>query len=163
MLYAGLSVIGVLVALIAMNRRNVSAGMNMPIQYDDFAFSVLDSRQVPDAPGVGPGLIELVVTLKINNRARRVSFSFQDDWAVLCDKDGVEYHVSQRLQRAFEAEHGRGNPTARPLPAGTAVTKELVFEVPAALRSPRLKIKMGGPVGEVLETVLFGRKTFQLP
>jgi hypothetical protein len=160
-LIVGLCVL-VLMILVAFNRRNVNAGLNVPIRFDDFAFTVVAaSKNVGE--GIPPGRAHYVVSLQIANRAKRVDFRFKTEEAVLIDAAGREYHVSAEAQRALETATGQPDPTAKPLPAGTTVVKDLVFDVPREVEQPHMKVMSGGPVGAVLETVFFGRKQFVLP
>jgi hypothetical protein len=156
-----------LVLLVLLTRRNVTVGLNAPIRYDDFVFTVLAARRTtPEqriAPGHVPGTIDLVVSLEISNRARRVDFKFNDSMPVLVDEKGRTYQVSRTAQAALDAANGKGNPASRPIPPGTKVVRDLVFEVPPDVKSPHLRIMMGGRIGDVLETTLFGRKQFALP
>jgi hypothetical protein len=156
-----------LTLLVLLNQRNVNSGLNAPIQFDDFAFTVRGVRKTTPEQRIGPkstaGKVDLVVTLEIWNRAKRVDYTFDDSFPVLIDARGTVYHVSPEAQKALDSASGRGNPAAKPLPAGSKVTRDLVFEVPADLEKPRLKILMGGRAGDILETVFFGRKQFLLP
>jgi hypothetical protein len=153
--------------LLTLNRRNVNAGLNTPVRFDDFVFTVLSSRKAaPDewiGLGPSPGNVKYVVTMRIDNRAKRVPFRFKDAAPLLIDGRGKEYPTDVASMRAREATSGRGNTTAGSIPAGTSVVKDLVFEVPATVERPTLTLMQGGRVGEFLETSLFGRKRFVLP
>ena len=160
-LIAGFCVL-VLMILVAFNRRNVTAGLNVPIRFDDFAFTVVAARK-DVGEGLPEGRAHYVVTLRVANRAKRVDFRFREEDVVLIDAAGREYRVSPAAQRAHEAANGQIDPTAKPLAAGTVVLKDLIFDVPRDVEQPRMRVMPGGPVGNVLETVFFGRKQFKLP
>ena len=160
-LIVGVCVLALLI-LVALHRSNVNAGLNVPIRFDDFAFTVVAAHK-DVGEGIPPGRAHYVVTLRIANQAKRVDFRFKEQDVVLIDAARREYRVSSEAQRAHEAAMGKADPTAKPLPAGTTVLKELVFDVPEGVDRPHMKVMPGGPVGAVLETVFFGRKQFVLP
>ena len=155
----------VLFLLVASNRHNISAALNVPIRYDDFVFTILSARvKGPKATPTSdrkPALSPYVVTLRIDNRAKRVSFQFDENAPIVVDAKGRMFHLSQEARRAHERSVGGTNPTARSLPPGTSVTKDLVFEVPEDFGRPKMKTGQG--LGDILETVLFGQKQFLLP
>ena len=137
-----------LAILVATNRTNVKAGLNTPIRYDDFVFQVENVR-------VGPATdsCHLVyhVTFRVDNRAKRVPYTFDERRLVLMDRAGRTYATSA--------------PAVTPavLPAGTGSDFELRYEVPHHVRGLRLKLKASDPVGDVLEFVFFGDKEFTIP
>jgi hypothetical protein len=156
----------VILSVILGTRRNVTAGLNVPIRYDDFVFTVTSAEKaIPfrDDPKAARALVEYRVALQVTNRAKRVNFQFRDGWAVLFDQSGRSYPASADVPPPRDGEAPSG-PTAVPLlPPGASLTRQLVFRVPAYTEWPRLRIMMGGRVGDVLETMFFGRKQFQLP
>jgi hypothetical protein len=148
------------VLFLAINRRNVSAGLNTPIRLDDFVFTIESARKIPEARAPS-GKVRYVVTMRIANQAKRVDWKFNSIDPVLIDGSGREYHIAVDAQKEHQAELGQPDPTARPIPAGGVVVKDLVYEVPADTRQPSMKLS--GGVGDVLETVLLGKKRFVLP
>ena len=79
------------------------------------------------------------------------------------DATGREFYVSREAQRAHESATGQFDATAKPLPAGTVVLKDLVFDVPRELEKPRLRVMEAGPTAYVVERMVFGRREFALP
>jgi hypothetical protein len=150
----------VFVLFLAVNRKNVSAGLNTPIRLDDFVFTIESARKVPEAKAPS-GRVRYVVTMRIANQAKRVDWKFDSIDPVLIDASSREYHIVPDAQKSHQAELGQPDPTAHPIPAGGVVIKDLVYEVPADMEHPSMKL-MGG-VGDVLETVLLGKKRFVLP
>jgi hypothetical protein len=148
------------VVFVAMNRKNVSAGLNMPIRLDDFVFTIVSAKKVPDVKGPS-GQARYIVTMRIANQAKRVDWRFESIDPVLVDSAGREFHIAQEAQRAHQTETGQPDPTALPIPAGKVVLKDLVYEVPAEVEKPTMKL--GAGAGDLLETVFFGRKRFVLP
>ena len=148
-----LAIIGVvllsgLVILVATNRTNVKAALNTPIRYDDFVFQVENVRV---GPGTDSGHVVYHVTLRVDNRAKRVPYTFDERRLDLMDRLGRPYATSA--------------PAVTPavLPAGTGSNFELRYEVPENAQGLRLKLKASDPVGDVLEFVFFGDKEFTIP
>jgi hypothetical protein len=156
-----------LTIVVLLNRHPQVVGLNQEIQYDDFAFAALGARQAatlgdaPDAPRA-QGVYE-IVTMKVVNHARRVDFTFDKATVVLVDEQGGEYHWSAAAQRAFDATRGPAESCAEPIPAGASCVTDVVFDVPAAARIAQVRISGGGAVGDVLDTVLIGKKRIALP
>jgi hypothetical protein len=157
----------ILPVLLALKPSERLVGLNHPIQYDDFAFSVLGVRK---AQALGEGEAQrhaqgvyLIVTLKVENRARRVSFQFRDETAIVIDGHDQEHQVSCGGQAALESEPGHGDPCPGPIPAGVSCVKEIVFDVSPHADNWRLKFTGGGPVGEFLDNLLYGRMRIKLP
>jgi len=160
----GLALLGLLALL---NRRDQVVGLNQEIQYDDFAFSVLGTRQ---AAALGEGQsrqsaqgIYTVVTMKVANHARRVDYTFHKQVAMLVDENGNEFHLSPAGQEALDATRANNDPCAGPIPAGQSCTTEMVFDIPAGVRISHLRISEGGTVGDILDTIFYGRKRIAIP
>ncbi|HEX8088229.1 MAG TPA: DUF4352 domain-containing protein [Blastocatellia bacterium] len=158
-----LALLGILAAL---NRRNQVVRLNQEIQYDDFAFSVLGARV---ATGMGAGESEAnrgaayyVVTMKVTNHARKVDYTLDKKVAILIDDSGREYHQSPGGQRALDSAREQKDECGEPIPAGASCTTEIVFELPPAARAARLRVSGGGPAGDILDTIFYGRKTIEL-
>ena len=159
---ACIALLGILALL---NRRTQIVGYGREIQYDDFAFSVMNVTRVASIGSNGSQLPSrgayYVVSLKVTNHARRVDYQFEDRIAVLVDETGREYHVSADGQRALEATRSTGPCTER-LPAGASCVTQLVFDAPPGLGHPQLRISFGGPIGDMLDTVFSGNKRINL-
>lgn len=165
------ALVGVGVLLLAilalLNRRPQVVGLNQEIQYDDFAFAALGARRAEAigsdaAPQRAQGVYE-IVTMKVANHARRVDFTFDKSTVILIDDQGNEYHWSADVQRAFDASRTAGEPCAVPIAAGASCSTDVVFDVPAAARIVQLRISGGGPLGDVLDTIFYGKKRIALP
>jgi Domain of unknown function (DUF4352) len=155
-----------LAILAALNRRNQAVGLNQEIQYDDFAFSVLGTRT---ATSLGTGESQAnsvgayyVVTMKVANHARRVDYTLDKAIAVLVDDEGREFHLSLDGQRALDSAREKRDECDAPLPAGASCVTEIVFELPAGARASYLRVSEGGPAGDILDTVFYGRKIIEL-
>jgi len=160
----GLALLAILALL---NRRDQVVGLNQEIQYDDFAFSVLGTRQIA-ALGEGESRqraqgVYTIVTMKVANHARRVDYTFHKQAAILMDDNGNEFHLSPEGQKAFDATRAKSDPCAGPMPAGESCTTEIVFDIPAGAHISHLRISEGGAVGDVLDAIFYGRKRIAMP
>jgi hypothetical protein len=66
--------------------------------------------------------------------------------ATVLDAEGREYEVSPEGRRALELTEGTGMPFTTPLRPGESYTTELVFDLPADVRAPRLLLREGEAV-----------------
>ncbi|HKQ07683.1 MAG TPA: DUF4352 domain-containing protein [Blastocatellia bacterium] len=166
---AALVIVGtVLLGIIALlNRRSQTVGLNQEIQYDDFAFAALGVRQAatlggaPDAPRAQG--IYAIVTMKVANHAQRVDFTFDKSTVILIDEQGNEYHWADGTQRAYDALRPASARCAEPIAAGATCITEVVFDLPATARITQVRISGGGAVGDVLDTIFYGKKRIALP
>ncbi len=155
-------VTAVLIAFLAIGLRawlapEVVYGTTRPIRFDDFRFSVLGSREAEWTVENRPRTF-LIVTLKVENQARRVPYRFDRRVAVMVGDDGRESGISPEGQAILDRARGTPDPLTAPLPAGASATSELVFELPRTARNPRLKISHGGRIGDVLDDAIYGRR-----
>lgn len=161
---AGLCLV-LLAILAALNRRTQIVGLNQEIQYDDFAFSVLGARAATNLatsePQAGAAGNYYVVTMKVANHALRVDYTFDKTAAILVDDAGREFHLSASGQRALESARKQKDECEGPLPAGVSCTTELVFELPAGARVSHLRISEGGELGDILDSIFYGRKIIE--
>lgn len=150
----------------AQSKREMIVGLNQEIRFDDFAFSALGSRKAgtlgaADGQKSAEGLY-YVITIKVANHAKRVDFQFDPSTAVLVDRAGKEYHVSARGQAALDSTRSQKDACAEALPAGASCITEIVFDVPADITNPHLKMSFGGKVGEFLDTIFYGKRKIAL-
>jgi len=159
---------GVFLSLIAMvvtlNRRDQLVGVNKEIQFDDFAFSVTGIRR---AKSLGEGEYEsiargnyYVLSIRIANHAKRISYSFDNKIAVLTDEKGRDFRFSPDGQRALDGSNGHAL-CHDPIPAGKECIAEVAFDLPDEATPSRLRIS-SGPVGDLLEFVFFGTRRIDL-
>ena len=143
---------GMFVLLIAAARSPTEriVGLNTPIRYDDFAFSVTNVRRDTSASGKNAPTI---VTLKVHNQARRVPFQFRRSMAVIVDDQGRSFRIDPQGQAALDAARGKPDPLAAPIPAGTSAQTDLVFKIPDDARRPRLNLNSGA-MGRIEESIV---------
>jgi Domain of unknown function (DUF4352) len=155
--------VSLLATLALLNRRDQFVGLNQEIQYDDFAFSVQDVRQT-GALGNGefktkPQGLYYVVTLKIANHAKRVTYRFKYESAKLVDAGNREFRFSPAGQRALESATGKR--CGDPIPAGRSCVTEVVFDLPADTELKQFRISEG-LVGDILNAIFYGKKRIEL-
>jgi hypothetical protein len=138
------------------------------IQYDDFSFTVRGVNRtpvsIPGRDGRPTAMVEYVVKLTIDNKAKRVSFPFAYGSVALFDvRYDRRYLVDLAAQRAYDEATGEKRPDPMVLKAGESATRAYVFRLPAEVPDPRLRVAPGGWSGLMLQKLLFGIKEFQLP
>ncbi|MBI3653164.1 MAG: DUF4352 domain-containing protein [Acidobacteria bacterium] len=164
---AALVGIGLLLATYAgLNRRNQTVGLNQEIQYDDFGFAVLGTVKANAVGGYATqhsteGQFYLV-TLKVTNHAQRVNYRFNKSAAILVDESGREYPISSVGQKALDGETTPSGGCESELPPGASCVADLVFELPKAARLAYVRISEGGAVGDVLDTIFYGKKMIKV-
>lgn len=94
-----------------------------------------------------------IVTLRVENSARRVSLALARPSARVIDAAGATY------PRALDAERRlRGGPAGleRSIPAAGRITVEIVFDLPADIEAPRLLVTEDWLPDRLAELVLIG-------
>ncbi len=158
--------LGLLSILALLNRHNQTVGLNQEIQYDDFAFSVLNVRKVNTSDRASSernvGSEFYVVTMKIANHARRVNYTFNRAVAILVDDRGNEYHLSEVAEKALEAQPTRAGGCESEIPPGNSCLTDIAFELPAGAKVSHLRISEGGTLGDVADTIFYGKKIIKV-
>lgn len=117
------------------------------IRYDDFGFTALS---VVESPAVGErvaprGNSYYTVTVRISNYAKRVTYDFQTSIVKVSEQSGRALRPAVWPSSDYTIEHGQ------------SAKSELVFEGPSGLRDLRVSFKEGGPVGEILDAIFYGK------
>jgi hypothetical protein len=157
-----------LIMVILATRRDRVYRPGQTIRYDDFFFTVRGVNRSPVATSASrdpsASMVEYVVKLTIDNRARRVPFRFTDGSVALFDPaSGKRHLVDREAQRAYETATGQDLPDPLILKAGESATKGYVFRLPAGVTDPRLRVAPGGWGGLLIDDLLSGTKEYQLP
>lgn len=132
------------------------------IQIDDFAFAALSSERASQIGTETASGVYYIVPFKVMNRAKRVSFRFNPEFAQLVDSRNLEYTSSARAREAWFTAHAQSDACTGELAAGTDCETVLVFDVPAETQAPILKVKFGGGLLEVVDAVAYGNRVIQL-
>lgn len=149
----------------AQSKRELVVGLNQEVKIDDFAFSALGARK---AASLGNGAAQkpsegvyYIITLKVANHAERVDFQFNPATAVFVDGAGKEYHVSAQGQAALDSTQTRKDACKDILPSGASCITELVFDVPADVSNPHMKMSFG-KIGDFLDSIFYGKRKIAL-
>jgi hypothetical protein len=162
-----LIVLAVIVLGLMALRQNRTAGLGQTIRFDDFDFTVehasprsgsagASGAQRPDAD-----FSDYVIRMRVDNRAKRVPFKFSGQSFVFVDLTGK--YPMMRPSTELSPSRERLPLASRTLQAGESATVDYVFSLPPDHENLRLKILSSGPVGDLLEWLLFGTKQFKLP
>jgi hypothetical protein len=90
-----------------------------------------------------------IVTVKIFSDAKRVDLGLLAPKLFVIDADGKAY------PRAEDAENPEP-PLDKKIPAGGSFEKEIVFDLPADVKNPRLDVAEGIGIDKAIEAVLIG-------
>lgn len=149
-----------------LNRKSEFVALNQTVQYDDFAFAV---EEYHVAKTVGRGETALpaqgrfyVVRLRVENRARRVPFTFRSETARLVDDSGQDHGSSVVALGALESEGVTLDRCLPDLPAGSTCTEILVFDLPVETQKPTLRFSFGNRLLDLLDTIFYGVKQISL-
>jgi hypothetical protein len=157
--------LSLLALLAALNRHDQIVEPNQEIQYDDFAFSVVDAmhqKTIGTANDLATADGEFyIVAIKVANRAKRVDYRFRKNTAILVDRSGRQFHFSARGQDALE-RGSSARECSGPIPAGSSCISDVVFDLPSDAKLSHLRISPGGPIGDLLDIVFFGTKRIDL-
>jgi hypothetical protein len=164
-----LIVLALIVLSLLATRQNRTLGLHQAVQYDDFFFTVEDASRLPAPaepvrarPGEpGAGDADYLVRIKVENRAKRVPFQFSGQFFVFVDPAGNRPMIRPSAERSPSGD--LSPPALYVLQAGESRSVDYVFSLPGDLKDLRLRVMTGGPVGDFLDWLLFGRKEFQLP
>jgi hypothetical protein len=162
-----LIVLAVIVLGLMALRQNRTAGLGQTIRFDDFDFTVLDGSPLSKDAGPPGGerpaadLADYLVRMRVDNRAKRVPFTFSGQSFAFVDLTGK--YPMMRPSTELSPSGERLPLASRTLQAGESATVDYVFSLPPDHEDLRLKVLSSGPVGDLLEWLLFGTKHFKLP
>ena len=138
---AGL-VLGTLALVIARDwtAPEILVPVGTPIEFDDFAFSVVEASTFEEGFFKEERRRYLVVTMKVDNRAKAVSYQFRRDIPILVDDRGRMHAIDPEGQAIVDAKRFGPDPLAAPLPAGRSGMTELVYAMPKASENLRIRL-----------------------
>ncbi len=158
---AGL-ICGLLAILAILNREDQRAKLAQEIQYDDFAWSAVAVRKAQVIETVRAGGVFYIVTVKVANHAKRVSYRFRPSEILLLDDRGGEHRIAAAGQHEWKQTDKSLTEGDEDIPAGSHCVRDLVFDLPADTKSAVMRVSTGGPVGDVLDLVFWGDKQIAL-
>ena len=137
-------------------------GLRQPIHHDDFDYSVERVDTLARIGSLTPSGIFYVVTFQVDNRAQVVDHQWGNDIAYIVDDEGGVYENDAGAQ----AELGNIQPFDRQVwhvtRAGDRETTRLVFDLPAQVKAPYLKVRGWPLMGDLFDGIQFRRVKVRL-
>src|SRR4029077_1007881 len=107
-----------------------------PVRQDDFTYTV--TRVVKEKSSEN---VAYVVTIRVDNEAKRVDFRWSDDIAFVTDSTGKKYQAVMPSPSVADDRPA--------IPPGESATYDLTFDLPADAKSPMLHYWNGILMGDV--------------
>ncbi len=160
----GVAVVAVLVAialviagLYTFSKPRDFVALGTPIQQDDFVYVVTGVGRSPQiankaATAKASGTF-YIVTIRVDNNAKRVSFQWDERIPHIVDAEGDRYDKSPDGQAALDA-------AIKPrftIPPGQSASFQAVFDVPADTTKPVLVLDNGILMGDIFNLVEYRR------
>lgn len=160
----GVLVVGILVLIsifvalaytVATPRHFVAMGT--PIRQDDFVYVVTGVGRTPEisnhAATARANGVFYIVTIRVDNDAKRVSFRWDERIPHIVDAQGHRYDKSTDGQAALNAAT---NPNYS-IPAGQSASFQAVFDVPADIDKPAVALDNGILMGDIFNFAAYRR------
>jgi len=96
-----------------------------------------------------------VVTVKVSSDAKRAALGLHAPQAQVFDASGKIFERDRDAENVLIAS-ATEQPFDQKIPAGASFEKEIVFDLPAEVKNPRLDIAEGIGIDKAIETVLIG-------
>jgi hypothetical protein len=129
--------------------------LDTPIRQDDFVYTVTGVGRTPTISNPAASANAkgefYIVTIRVDNDAKRVSFVWDERIPHIIDAQGQRWDVSPQGQMALDA-------ALKPrfsIPAGDSRTFEAVFDVPTTIERPSLVFDNGILMGDVFNLVAY--------
>ncbi len=97
-----------------------------------------------------------LITLRVNNDGLQARLPLRNPKATLTDAYGVTYTRSLEAEQALAEAEGMPMAFARSVSAGHSYTKTIIFDVPSAVRTPKLLVTQGMVLDRFIERFLIG-------
>ena len=131
--------------------------LGTPIQQDDFVYVVTAVGRTPQisnksATAKANGIF-YIVTIRVDNKARRVAFKWDERIPQIVNAQGTRYDKSRDGQAALDA----ATKPSYTIPAGQSATFQAVFDVPADIEKPVLAFDNGILMGDLFNLIAYRR------
>jgi hypothetical protein len=113
---------------------------------------VRKTKTIGDAAAKGEFYI---VTVKVSSDARHAALGLLAPQAQVFDASGRIFERDRDAENALIAS-ATEQPFDQKIPAGSEFEKEIVFDLPADIKNPRLDVAEGIGIDKVIETILIG-------
>ena len=162
--FTGVAVVAVLVAialtiagLYTFSTPRHFLALGSPIQQDDFVYVVTAVGRTPHitnnlAAAKSNGIF-YIVTIRVDNDAKRVAFKWDERIPHIVDAEGNRYDKSPEGQAALDA-------ATKPhytIPPGQSASFQAVFDVPTSIHKPVLAFDNGILMGDLFNFVEYRR------
>lgn len=131
--------------------------LGAPVRQDDFVYTATAVGRTPAianqaAHAKADGMF-YIVTIHVDNNAKRVSFRWDEKIPHIVDGQGHRFEFSRAGQAALDADtHPRFS-----IPAGSSASYQAVFDVPADIASPVLVFDNGIMMGDIFNLSAYRR------
>jgi Domain of unknown function (DUF4352) len=160
----GVAVVAVLVAialavagLYTFSTPQHFVALGTPIQQDDFVYVVTAIGRTPEISNTAATAkangIFYIVTIRVDNQARRVAFKWDERIPHIVDALGTRYDKSREGQAALDA----ATKPRYTIPAGQSATFQAVFDVPTDIEKPVLAFDNGILMGDLFNLIAYRR------
>lgn len=119
-----------------------------PVRQDDFTYTVTHVGKERKSEGVS-----YVVTIRVDNEAKRVDYVWNDDTAFVTDSAGRRYRAVASSPAAVERA---------PILPGAFALFDLTFDLPADAKNPTLRYWNGILMGDVFDGLAYARTAVAL-
>ena len=109
-----------------------------------------------DAEQVQADGVFYLITVRVNNDGMQARLPLRNPKATLIDAYGVTYTRSLEAEQALAEAEGVPMAFARSVSAGHSYTKTIIFDVPSAVRAPKLLVTQGMVLDRFIERFLIG-------
>jgi hypothetical protein len=130
------------------------------VQHDDFFLSVSALRRVKRIDDTTARGTFYVVRINVENRAKRVPYSWHNTIAYVVDTAGRRYAPDAAGQRAFDRA-ARRQPESE-IPAGQSRLYDVVFDLPREAEKPVLQFWDGVLMGDAFDGVAYAKAKIRL-
>ncbi len=118
------------------------------VRQDDFTYTVTRVLKERTADTVS-----YVVTIRVNNDAKRVDYRWSDDTVFVTDAAGRRYRAAAPTTPAADRA---------PISPGASAAYDLTFDLPADAKNPMLRYWNGILMGDVLDGLAYTRTAVAL-
>lgn len=111
-----------------------------------------------------------IVTVRVSSNAVAATFRLRNPQIFVVDGEGNRYSRSTAAESVLQRAAERAEPMVRPVRPGASYTFDVVFDLPAEVSNPRLRVAHGDALDRFTElfligdddSLLHGRTTFRL-
>ncbi len=144
-------------AAFASGRPPQAAAIGEPIRQDDFLYTVVGVAKMSSLGDDGRKTFAhgtfYVVSVDVENQARRVDYRWDPSIVYVVDAQGRRYQVALAAQEALEAAH----PVDAIVPAGSSARFAVAFDLPRGIDHPALAFSNGILMGDIFNAAAYMR------